>query len=137
MIRRPPRSTLFPYTTLFRSGQLAEALDYAADRHIVHGALHPRDILLSQDDIRIVGLGIARALEHVGVTAPVRRPYAPPERINDSGWDRSADVFSLAAIVLAFPCGKPVSGHGSESAEGLTEGSGRLEAVQRGSARAR
>src|SRR3712207_6872525 len=24
MIRRPPRSTLFPYTTLFRSGQHAE-----------------------------------------------------------------------------------------------------------------
>src|SRR2546429_5533779 len=28
MIRRPPRSTLFPYTTLFRS--LGEALSYAA-----------------------------------------------------------------------------------------------------------
>src|SRR3989449_10376172 len=27
MIRRPPRSTLFPYTTLFRSGRLADALD--------------------------------------------------------------------------------------------------------------
>src|SRR3989454_4594656 len=26
MIRRPPRSTLFPYTTLFRSGLLAAAL---------------------------------------------------------------------------------------------------------------
>src|SRR5256885_12836866 len=25
MIRRPPRSTLFPYTTLFRSDRLAEA----------------------------------------------------------------------------------------------------------------
>src|SRR5256885_5294697 len=25
MIRRPPRSTLFPYTTLFRSGQAREA----------------------------------------------------------------------------------------------------------------
>src|SRR5690349_23497798 len=24
MIRRPPRSTLFPYTTLFRSGELGE-----------------------------------------------------------------------------------------------------------------
>src|SRR5256885_8266334 len=24
MIRRPPRSTLFPYTTLFRSGQIEE-----------------------------------------------------------------------------------------------------------------
>src|SRR3712207_7862301 len=26
MIRRPPRSTLFPYTTLFRSAQLAQTL---------------------------------------------------------------------------------------------------------------
>src|SRR3712207_8773470 len=27
MIRRPPRSTLFPYTTLFRSGRRTAALD--------------------------------------------------------------------------------------------------------------
>ena len=27
MIRRPPRSTLFPYTTLFRSGLLKENID--------------------------------------------------------------------------------------------------------------
>src|SRR2546430_12259250 len=27
MIRRPPRSTLFPYTTLFRSQRAADALD--------------------------------------------------------------------------------------------------------------
>src|SRR2546430_5264769 len=33
MIRRPPRSTLFPYTTLFRSGVLAQAaLGVAADQ---------------------------------------------------------------------------------------------------------
>src|SRR5690349_23893965 len=31
MIRRPPRSTLFPYTTLFRSGQ-AESLRRAMSR---------------------------------------------------------------------------------------------------------
>src|SRR5260221_3526918 len=29
MIRRPPRSTLFPYTTLFRSGSLRHAADGA------------------------------------------------------------------------------------------------------------
>src|SRR3712207_8369178 len=29
MIRRPPRSTLFPYTTLFRSSLLASALGFA------------------------------------------------------------------------------------------------------------
>src|SRR2546426_7616475 len=28
MIRRPPRSTLFPYTTLFRSNATPEVLDY-------------------------------------------------------------------------------------------------------------
>src|SRR5256885_14866543 len=30
MIRRPPRSTLFPYTTLFRSGQAADAITACA-----------------------------------------------------------------------------------------------------------
>src|SRR3712207_7471947 len=36
MIRRPPRSTLFPYTTLFRSALLADRLTQAcasSDRH--------------------------------------------------------------------------------------------------------
>src|SRR3712207_8352122 len=32
MIRRPPRSTLFPYTTLFRS---KDARDRAADMHVL------------------------------------------------------------------------------------------------------
>src|SRR2546430_16674039 len=50
MIRRPPRSTLFPYTTLFRS--LADALaavlfdhlvlDAREDLHVDDHALHPR-----------------------------------------------------------------------------------------------
>src|SRR3712207_8252045 len=35
MIRRPPRSTLFPYTTLFRSTQMwkTDGLKQALDRH--------------------------------------------------------------------------------------------------------
>src|SRR5256885_2709600 len=33
MIRRPPRSTLFPYTTLFRSGVEQRRLAVGADRH--------------------------------------------------------------------------------------------------------
>ena len=31
MIRRPPRSTLFPYTTLFRSAQYPIALEFLHD----------------------------------------------------------------------------------------------------------
>src|SRR3989441_1730555 len=39
MIRRPPRSTLFPYTTLFRSGPAAPARELMpfAGRHVVLG----------------------------------------------------------------------------------------------------
>src|SRR5690349_24199064 len=33
MIRRPPRSTLFPYTTLFRSGPAAGAVPLARPLH--------------------------------------------------------------------------------------------------------
>src|SRR3712207_9473812 len=47
MIRRPPRSTLFPYTTLFRSGQLAHLRSLLAVHDVVHvGAarLIPEDL---------------------------------------------------------------------------------------------
>src|SRR2546425_6279657 len=40
MIRRPPRSTLFPYTTLFRSHALGRAHHRPADILLQH-ALHP------------------------------------------------------------------------------------------------
>src|SRR5690554_4445189 len=42
MIRRPPRSTLFPYTTLFRSGGEVLA-DIDADHPVVAARLHPLD----------------------------------------------------------------------------------------------
>src|SRR2546425_3062505 len=42
MIRRPPRSTLFPYTTLFRSLG-AESADLSEDRRRrASGSVHPR-----------------------------------------------------------------------------------------------
>src|SRR3989449_10710685 len=45
MIRRPPRSTLFPYTTLFRSRQLSP-------RHPGADPFHQRDVPLDPDDAR-------------------------------------------------------------------------------------
>src|SRR5256885_15934907 len=54
MIRRPPRSTLFPYTTLFRS-ELAGCRDHHVD---VHGALEgiairERQVRPGDDDRRL------------------------------------------------------------------------------------
>src|SRR2546427_3138062 len=45
MIRRPPRSTLFPYTTLFRSPEIAVASD-------VDEALHGSPVAPEVDDQR-------------------------------------------------------------------------------------
>src|SRR5256885_12266136 len=39
MIRRPPRSTLFPYTTLFRSVQTRLESQHLLDLDVVHVAL--------------------------------------------------------------------------------------------------
>ena len=39
MIRRPPRSTLFPYTTLFRSQTLATLIDSGSDSNIMDSNL--------------------------------------------------------------------------------------------------
>src|SRR2546428_14138354 len=50
MIRRPPRSTLFPYTTLFRSLRLwAEALEGAVrvGRSVVYGGVNLSPALLA------------------------------------------------------------------------------------------
>src|SRR3712207_8431587 len=44
MIRRPPRSTLFPYTTLFRSGPLCPAADSASSCRWYQ---HVQDLILA------------------------------------------------------------------------------------------
>ena len=94
--------------------QLASALDLAAAIDITHGVLHPRDVLLSADDVRMTGIGIAQALEEVGFSAPVRRPYTAPERANGRRWDRRADVFSLAALVFELLTRRRISGPGDQ-----------------------
>src|SRR5688572_31966433 len=71
MIRRPPRSTLFPYTTLFRS-ECAESLRTqgrdGSGKHIAHATDgHPG--VASADDTRHVFRrrhNAARALQHHG-----------------------------------------------------------------------
>src|SRR2546426_6977237 len=68
MIRRPPRSTLFPYTTLFRSAHRPARL-----RHVRRG-LHDR---------------CAPSLE-LG-RAAARRPRLDPRRPHGGGADREGD----------------------------------------------
>src|SRR3712207_8294957 len=87
MIRRPPRSTLFPYTTLFRSalggeecdGRYAEvAQDLRAEANLAP-ALHP----------------VARAAMPVGALRPRSGRDRKSTRLNSSHANISYAVFCL------------------------------------------
>src|SRR5258708_18854215 len=74
MIRRPPRSTLFPYTTLFRSVQEGGPLAGVGSR------ARPRELHLV--DLRELLPLLARAverLEHLGEEAEERAEEHTPE----------------------------------------------------------
>jgi hypothetical protein len=101
--------------------QIAGALDFAAVVEVFHGALHPRDVLVTADDTRVTGLGVAQALEGVGVPAPMRRPYSAPERGEGGAWDRRADVFSLAVLAYELLWARRVSSLGQDAADTVTE----------------
>src|SRR5687768_17819856 len=59
MIRRPPRSTLFPYTTLFRSGEITvarafEPLTQATIRQILALGVKTVEVVDTKDDDTII-----------------------------------------------------------------------------------
>src|SRR3712207_7032891 len=91
MIRRPPRSTLFPYTTLFRSLVLGRVL------HHDHNLLH------AGDEVH----GPAHALHHLAGNHPVGEVAVLGEdrkstRLNSSHANISYAVFCLKKNKIAF-----------------------------------
>jgi hypothetical protein len=94
--------------------QLAGAIDFARAAGVGHGALHPRDIFVTPEEARATGFGVVDALERLGIRAPVRRPYSPPERIAGESWGTPADVFSLAAIAFELLTSRRPSGTGTQ-----------------------
>src|SRR2546427_4429316 len=121
MIRRPPRSTLFPYTTLFRS-QLREAHGQVA---VEVGALAHEDLVLADphEDVEVAwrpAVGAARALAAQPELHPVldaRRDLHGQEALG-----------ALAPLATAPRAGVPV-----QLARALTLGAGlrdREEAVR-------
>src|SRR2546425_10015250 len=69
MIRRPPRSTLFPYTTLFRS-------DLKHRRPVAIKLLHP-------ELAAALGGGAERFLREIAIAARLQHPHILP--LYDSG----------------------------------------------------
>src|SRR3712207_7982809 len=90
MIRRPPRSTLFPYTTLFRSRVAVDGRGPLDRDRVAAAVRHPR---------RAQGRRLAAALLHgaVGVDGPGRQRTGDRKstRLNSSHANISYAVFCL------------------------------------------
>src|SRR5438445_6997710 len=91
MIRRPPRSTLFPYTTLFRSSSINDEIERL--RHSATAALLTRrDVIIVASVSCIYGLGSPEEYEgtilrvHRGV--PLDRDWAI-QRLVDIQYERN------------------------------------------------
>jgi serine/threonine protein kinase len=75
-------------------------LQAAHDAGVWHGAIHPRDVLVTDDGGVLTGVGVAPVLEHLKLQAPVRVPFTAPERASGQAWDARADQYSLAMLAL-------------------------------------
>jgi hypothetical protein len=75
-------------------------LQAAHEAGVLHGAIHPRDVLVTEEGGVLTGVGIAPALEALKLQAPVRVPFTAPERASGRPWDARADQYSLAMLAL-------------------------------------
>src|SRR3712207_7822161 len=64
MIRRPPRSTLFPYTTLFRSVRAARGLRRRRGDHAVQPRVVARADVVARGGAEAARRGARRSEEH-------------------------------------------------------------------------
>ncbi len=111
-VRMRPRVPLAAEAALPYIVQIAEALDAAHARGLVHGALHLRDVLITPDGARVGGFGIVAALDRVGHRCPLRPPYAAPEQIAGAEWGEAADRYALAAVACELLTGRRAAAGG-------------------------
>src|SRR3712207_7348654 len=89
MIRRPPRSTLFPYTTLFRSdGEQPVDVDGRSDRHRA-------GLAAAVGVLRGVGAGLADGHHHPDPVLLAHAQDRKSTRLNSSHANISYAVFCL------------------------------------------
>src|SRR5256712_12783258 len=106
MIRRPPRSTLFPYTTLFRSSQV---YTLGEQRRFLLRAGVPTESLAAPEGVTAINSGLLRrALEHNEVFTV--EDLAAEELAPDEAAWVDAGYHGFAAIALSPPLERPIGG---------------------------
>src|SRR2546427_13224572 len=99
MIRRPPRSTLFPYTTLFRSGPLAgpvvAAAGVIAPERRIRGLADSKRLLPAEREVRFHLIHTNAVAVSVGVV-----DHETIDRINILQATRQAMAEALARLAI-------------------------------------
>src|SRR3712207_7051438 len=95
MIRRPPRSTLFPYTTLFRSGRHRHAERQVACR-------------LGERDLKRVIVGCRETRDRIGAAIRELVEDRKSTRLNSSHANISYAVFCLKKKTTNIDCGMTI-----------------------------
>src|SRR5947209_14558794 len=97
MLLRPPRSTLFPYTTLFRSRHLGQFADRArvSARGNAFADLEHRPVFESRDDAVELSRGEMAAEHRADRAALQSREDRKSTRLNSSHANISYAVFCL------------------------------------------
>src|SRR5437773_3671533 len=123
MIRRPARSTLFPYTTLFRSVGVADSADVAVVKVEIRGGTP-----------HVAGLaGEARALARGDPVAIIGYPLGedlPMERIGENGVIADPTL-TVGTVSKALANVVQVDGYGAPGSSGspIFDRTGRVAAV--------
>jgi serine/threonine-protein kinase len=97
------------------AGEIADALDYAHARNVLHRDVKPDNVLLHDGHALLADFGIARAIQLAGETAltntgvAIGTPiYMSPEQLTaDRGLDARSDVYGLACVVYEMLAGFP------------------------------
>src|SRR3712207_7855131 len=100
MIRRPPRSTLFPYTTLFRSGRRALGVQLLAVCE------RPLGLLVKADELRAVRAKVYLGGQRLSDELAVDRKST---RLNSSHANISYAVFCLKKTKSALTSSRTTS----------------------------
>src|SRR3712207_9204472 len=100
MIRRPPRSTLFPYTTLFRSHDLLELL--LAHLPVPDGDAGARDDALEVVADRLDGLDPVVDEEHLPAAVELARDPLLEERVVPRLEDRKSTRLNSSHANISY-----------------------------------